>query len=426
MPRPVHTWHPATRLAWRFVFTYFALYSLATQISGGLLLLPHFSFPGIGTLWPMREITFWWARVFRATSPLVRTGTSGDTAFYWVQTGWLLIVATLATAVWSSLDARRENYATADKWFRLFIRFGLAAQMFYYGMAKVIPTQFPPPSLVTLIEPVGNLSLTDLLWTSVGASPAYEMFTGWAEVLAGLLLIVPRTTTLGVLICLADMIQVFVLNMTYDFGLKQFSFHLVLMAAFLLAPELPRLASVLLVDHGGQSRLFGTRRANRLALAAQILFGVYLLAMFTSISRGRWYAEGGGAPVSPLRGIWNVTDISIDGQPRSPVLSDYDRTWRRVIFDSRDTVSFQRLDDSIAHYGVSIDMGTRAVALTKGNSPTWNARFTFEQPAADRLVLDGAMDGYRIHMQLELMGLDTFRLLNSGFRWVRLPDPYGG
>jgi len=51
------------------------------------------------------------------------------------------------------LERERLSYEALDEWFRLFLRFALAAQMFYFGMAKVIPTQFPPPSLVTLVEP---------------------------------------------------------------------------------------------------------------------------------------------------------------------------------------------------------------------------------------------------------------------------------
>ena len=136
-------------------------------------------------------------------------------------TSLVVVIGIAVTAIWSVVDYGRPNYVTLHKWFRLFLRFALAAQMFYYGMAKVIPTQFPRPSLVTLVEPVGNLSVTDLLWTSIGASVGYQMFTGWAEMLAGVLLVIPQTTTLGALICLADMTQVFVINMTYDFGLKQ-------------------------------------------------------------------------------------------------------------------------------------------------------------------------------------------------------------
>jgi uncharacterized membrane protein YphA (DoxX/SURF4 family) len=76
-------------------------------------------------------------------------------------------------------------------------------------MTKVIPTQFPSPSLDTLVTPAGDLTLSALLWTSIGAAPAYEVFTGCIEVLGGILLLVPRTTTLGALISMAAMLQVF-------------------------------------------------------------------------------------------------------------------------------------------------------------------------------------------------------------------------
>jgi hypothetical protein len=430
--RHVPRWRPATRVAFRFCFVYFGLYSLATQIYGGVIIIPNFSLPGLGTVWPMREITSWYAtHLFGVTAPLVYTGSSGDTVFYWVQTFWLLVFAVLATAVWSELDRRREHYAVLHAWFRLFIRFALAAQMFYYGMAKIIPTQFRPPSLVTLIEPVGNLSLTDLLWTSIGASTPYQVFTGVAELVAGLLLLVPRTTMLGAMICLADMIQVLVLNMTYDFGLKQISFHLILLSLFLLAPDLPRLANVFVLNRAtGPSTdrpLFRTVRANRLALAAQILFGLYLIGVHSHISWKYWNEEGGpGGPKSALYGIWNVDQLAIDGQLRSPLLNDYDRRWRRVVFDAPSVMAFERTDDSFVHYGVSIDVNTRTVTLTKANSVTWRAQFIYDRPAPDRLTLDGEMDHLKIHMQLELVGLDTFRLLNSGFRWIRPPDPFGG
>ena len=195
--------------------------------------------------------------------------------------------------------------------------------MFDYGMAKIIPTQFPAPSLVTLVEPVGHLSLTDVLWTSIGAAPAYQIFTGFAELLGGLLLLVPRTTMLGAMICLADMVQVFVLNMTYDFGLKQISFHLLLMSVFLLAPDFSRLVNVFFLNRpAGASAtppLLRTPRANRLALAAQLVFGAYLLVMYTRIGVSYWYGDGGGgSPRSPLYGIWDVDQLAVDGQLRSP------------------------------------------------------------------------------------------------------------
>lgn len=303
----------------RFSVVYFTLYALATQIIGGVLLTPWFSFPALGNVWPMREITHWLAEhAVGLRPPLVFNGNSGDTAFHWIQNAWLLVLAVLITATWLTWQPRRDREQTWHAWFRLFIRFALAAQMFYYGMAKIIPTQFPPPSLVTLVESVGNLSLSDLLWTWVGASTPYQIFTGVAEMASGILLLFPRTTLLGALIGMADMLQVFVLNMAYDFGLKQISFHYLLMFAFLLAPDARRLANVLVLNRAAapssQPDLFATPRANRIARVAQVAFGIYLIGMFTWVATRSYYGPGGpGEPRSALYGIWNIEDLRVDG-----------------------------------------------------------------------------------------------------------------
>jgi hypothetical protein len=427
LPAAVPRWSLRTRIGFRFAFLYLGLFALATQISGSLFLIPNTGFRGFGVLWPMREITLaigW--RLFHVTEPFVFDRNSGETIFFWVQTFWLLIVAVLGTAVWSVLDQRRENYVTLHKWFRVFVRFALAASMFEYGMTKVIPIQFPQPPLNTLVTPAGNLTVSALLWTSIGSSPAYEIFTGCVEMLGGILLLIPRTTILGALICLASMAHVFVLNMTFDIGLKQISFHLVLLALFLLSPELPRFATFLFgdrpTDPSAHTRLFTTTTANRIALVLQIVCGVYLIGMQTYANWSYWYAAGSGSPRSPLYGIWNIDRLSIDGEARPAILNDYDRRWRRVIFDTPNTVAFQRVDDSFARFGVFIDVYNNTLALTKGNSKHWKSTFTFQRPEPDQLTLDGEMDNNRIHMQLQLVDFDTLRLLNSRFRWVRPED----
>jgi|CXWL01.1.fsa_nt_gi uncharacterized membrane protein YphA (DoxX/SURF4 family) len=418
-------WKATTRVAFRFFLVYFTLYAAATQILGGVFVFPGFSFPALGTRWPMRSITTWWADVLRVESPLITTGNSGDTAFYWVQTGWLLVTSIVMTAVWSEL-ARRREYSHAHRWVRLFARFLLAAQMFYYGMAKVIPTQFPRPSLVTLLEPVGNLSLADLLWTWVGASTPYQVFTGIAEVLAGVLLVVPHTATLGAIVAFVDMVQVFVLNMTYDFGLKQISFHLILMALFLIAPDAPRLWQALLGNRVAAAAAprspFDGHRHARLALVAQVVFGLYLVAVFTNLSWTNWNAYSGGRARSPLYGIWAVADLSIDGMRQESSLNAYDYRWRRVIFDTPDVVVIQRTDDSFLHYVAAFDQARHLLVLRKGNSALFEARLDVQQPDVDTLVVDGKMEGSLVRAQLARVGLDEFRLLNSNFRWIRPPD----
>jgi hypothetical protein len=417
-------WGLGLRVAFRFCFVYFGLFCICTQIFGGLISIPKMEILDPSSLWPMRQITFWTAaHIFHARLPLVYTGSgSGDKTFDWVLAFCLLVFAALATAIWSVLDRRRENYVTLYKWFRLFIRFALAGQMFGYGMDKLIPLQMPFPYLTRLLEPFGNFSPMGVLWSSVGASPAYEIFTGFAEMLGGILLIAPRTTMLGALVCVADTTQVFMLNMTYDVPVKLFSFHLVLMALFLVAPEFQRLADFFFrnrtVAPSAQPQLFQTRRANRIAIAAQIVFGIWMVGTAAYGGWGDWHTYGGGRPKSPLYGIWSVDELSIDGQIRSPLLTDYDR-WHRAIFDFPEAVAFQRMDDSLARYGASINVNDKTLALTKVSDKNWKANFTFQRVAQDQLILDGNMDSHNIHMRLQLADRGKFLLVSRGFHWIQ-------
>jgi hypothetical protein len=307
-------------------------------------------------------------------------------------------------------------------WFRLFVRVALAASLFEYGMTKVIPTQFPEPPLTALVTPVGDMTLSALLWTTIGSAPSYEVFSGCIELLAGVLLLFGRTATLGATIALGALLQVASLNMTFDIGLKLVSLHLIALAVIVLAPDLPRFADFFLRHQPAAASMpplpARSRRGQRVLTIALMVFGAYLLGMYAYINWSFWQVGGGGRPKSALYGIWNVQTLSVDGQTRLPELNDYDRRWRRVIFDTPETVVFQRTDDSFASYGASLDRDRQVIALTKENSRNWGAQFTFVR-AADRLTLTGEMDGHQITADLHRVDFEAFPLRNSTFRWIR-------
>jgi hypothetical protein len=135
-------------------------------------------------------------------------------------------------------------------------------------------------------------------------------------------------------------------------------------------------------------------------------------------ARQAWTQYGGGAPKSPLYGIWIVNDMTIDGQPRPPLLTDNDR-WRRVVFDRPTTALFQRMNDSSAFFLAEIDTAAKAIRLKRNSDGAWDARLSFEQPERNRLVLDGMMDGHAIRLQMTLFDRNSFLLVNRGFHWVQ-------
>jgi hypothetical protein len=219
---------------------------------------------------------------------------------------------------------------------------------------------------------------------------------------------------LGTFLALVSLLQVFLLNLTFDIGVKLVTAHLIVMALILLVPVIR-----LKPDSTMEVRL----KADTARTIMPVALGVYLLATQVWINWSFWQVGGGGRPRSVLYGIWNVERLSVDGEVRPAELNDYDRRWRRVIFDAPDVVVFQRTDDSFARYGMSIDRGSGTLALTKGGSRTWSSRLTYDRASDDRMTLAGEMDDRRIEADLRRVDPSAFPLLNSRFRLVRPHDP---
>lgn len=419
-------WSLPTRVAFRFCFLYFSLYVILTQMLTSLLFVTTNDSGAfeIDITPPAKAVVTWLAaHVFRIGHPIVTMETgSGDRIYDWIVLASILTLAIVGTIIWCALSRNRTGYPKLYSWFRLFMRFALAASILTYGAAKILPLQMPFPFLTRLLEPYGHFSPMGVLWASIGASPAYEIFAGAAEMLAGVLLIFPRTATIGALICLADATQVFMLNMTYDVPVKLLAFNLILVSVFLLAYDARRFANFFLLRRPAEPctepPLFRSPRKNRIALVVQILFGLWLIAGNLAGSVSAYSLYGPGRAKSPLYGIWNVHEFTVDGQVRPPLLTDSTR-WRRLVFDFPQFVSAQSMDDSFQGYRVNIDMKSKTFVLGKFSDPKWKANFSFSQPASDSMILDGTMDGHKIEAHLHLFDRSKFLLVSRGFHWIQ-------
>jgi len=414
-------WRLATRIAFRLCFLYFGLYVVTTQMLNGLFNLP---LPSLGATGALKGVVIWTAtNVFNVSYPYVTTITgSGDKTIDWIQAFCLLVAAVAGTAAWSLLDRRRPNYAALHKWYHLFLRFAVGSTMVSYGMVKVIPLQMPYPSLQRLVEPFGHFSPMGVIWYSIGASPAYERFAGAMELAGGVLLFIPQLWLVGALITLADTVQIFTLNMTYDVPVKLFSFQLLLMTLVLLAPEMKRLTRVLILNKTAepstQPPLFLRRRLRLAMVGVQLVFGAYIVGMNLYEANQSWARFGGGAPKSPLYGIWNVEEMRVDGAVRAGLVGDYGR-WRRAIFQNPASMSFQRMDDTFQGYGAKFDDAVKQLTLTMSGEKGETATFAIDRPQPGRLVLDGVMGGHKVRLDMRLLEREKFLLVSRGFNWIQ-------
>ncbi len=417
---PEVRWHPLTRIGFRFAVCYFGLFcAIFGQILWVFAGYPIRWLPADAVVWQMTVASpgyEWVGRaVFGVDTTLHVDSGSGDQAAIWLLVFCIAIVAAVATALWSVLDRRRPAYPTLFAWFLTVMRLCLAGQMLFYGTAKLIPTQMPAPPLDALLTPFGQFSPMSVLWLQVGSAPAYEMLLGAAEVLAGLLLVLPRTATLGALLSVVSMLQVFVLNMTYDVPVKILSFHLLLLSLVVLAPQLRRLADVIVLERHSeparQPALFATARRNRTAAAVQVALGVWVLVGCLAIGAQSWLDYGGGRERSPLYGIWSVSAFSVDGVALPPLTTDETR-WQRLVFDEIGAMTLQRMDGTLTQLPAAVD----ATSIRAEQPPI---HLAYTRPAPDRLQLDGTVDGRAVRITLTQVDLNSFVLRSRGFNWVQ-------
>jgi uncharacterized membrane protein YphA (DoxX/SURF4 family) len=416
---PDARWSASTRFAFRLGFSYFGLYIFVNMIGAILPFIPF----DVGSGKPSVAFVTWAARhIFHYAGPLIEPNSgSGDKVFDYVQNFLILAIAIIATIIWSALDRRRPNYASLHKWFRVVVRFALGGTIILYGFAKVYPNQMPFPSLARLVEPYGNFAPMSVIWYSVGASTAYEIFVGTMEVLGGVLLFIPVAATLGALVCFADTAYIFMLNMTYDVPVKLFAFNLMLMSLFLIAPEMLRLLNAVLSRAVGPSTippLFRSRRANIIAVVVQLVLAGYLVGHEIWSERQGWYQYGGGAPKSALYGIWDIDVMSRDGQVLPPLLTDASR-WRRAIFQYPQNMNFQKMDSTFQPYLTTIDASKDTLVFGKGADKNWKSNFTYQRPSTDHLILDGDMDGHKLHFEMTLVDRSKMMIVSRGFHWIQ-------
>jgi uncharacterized membrane protein YphA (DoxX/SURF4 family) len=409
-------WRPATRVAFRFFFSYFALFLIPSRILGWLP-FGNWLAEMYTMLW--HHVVLWIGHSIVHTTYDISLpeGAVSNSAHATIELGCYLVVAALATLVWSILDRKRLSYTRLHQWFRLVLRFSLAPVMMHYGILKILPTQmFSPPPLGVQAMRVGELTPMQMLWTFMGTSTTYESLTGVAELTGGVLLLLPRTTLLGAMISLADMLMVFTMNMCFDVHVKAWSLHLLVMSALLVAPDLPRLADVFLFNRTAPARiespLFRRRWLALLPHALILLYGLFCLGKYSLELKQRYTKMY--PPRPPLYGLWSVTELTVDGSTAAS-LADPQR-WHYLTFRTPGKVTVESASGTKATYPLRVDPA--AHTLTVGPAAGPQGRFTFSHPDPNVVTLDGVWNGHATHTRLTSMPL-----VSQPFRWIYVFGP---
>jgi uncharacterized membrane protein YphA (DoxX/SURF4 family) len=426
------TWHGATRILFRICFCYLALYALYTFSL--LIALVVRDLGGKQPFFPVEAglhgVVPWVGRhLLGIRQPIdLRNGFSADGLFDWVEHFCFGATALIGALIWSVLDGKRTDYRRLHAWLNLFLRLTLAATMFSYGFDKVFPLQFHSITRMDLVQLLGKLNHEQLMWRFMASSPGYTIFSGSLEVLGGIFLLIPRLSNLGAILCALVLSNVVALNIAYNVTVKLFSFNLLLMAIFLAAPEIPRLARILVLNRPAfpmrrvplAERKWIDKGARILQAALGVCF--FMICLVDDASRYTRIQRASAVAV-PLQGIWTVDEFSVSGEPEHTLFNQAlahdmhvgtgDDRWARLVFDRPGVARIQIRNGEVDYIAIKLDKTVTTAELSDDGDPDWKGKLTIERPQPNLLNLTGVVNGVNVSARLHRMDESQFDLKNE-------------
>ncbi len=229
-----HQWTAWQKIAFRFFFLFLTLQILTENFTGNWFGRTLF-------IWKLGEKIFvqpclWLNNHIFHFKYIPQTWTTFSGALHTIRDTVYLFLTCSVCVLWTIFDKKRTSYNKLLYWFSQCLVIALSCILFSYGIIKIFPVQMMSPSFIGLHTSVGDLRPFDLLWTTFGYGKPYQIFSGFFELSGAILILFRRTRVAGLLIIAPVMLNVVILNYTYQVGVLILSFYILLITLFLLTP----------------------------------------------------------------------------------------------------------------------------------------------------------------------------------------------
>lgn len=422
-------WNFAQKFIFRFFFVYFIIYVAPWAWIENI---PYAAKAAEPWYWLLDQIVQFANRsIFRVYEELVPLNGSGDTSWGWTNLWFFTSFSFLIAILWSVFDRKKTAYPRWNYLLCTIVRYFIALISFSYGISKLYALQMPFPSLSLLATPLGEYLPMRFSWMFIGYSAPYEIFSGAAEVLIGLLLFNRKTITAGILLAMAVYTNVMVLNLCYDIPVKLFSTHLVAMSFFLLAQEQKRILSFFLFNTttvGSDLYQITLKKKwqiiTRYLLKALFIIFIILLPLYNDYKR--YLKVKSASDQKPIRsGIYDVADFVINKDTIPAIVGDSTR-WTNFILHPGTTGSLISSDTLFrkiygrSYFGYFVDSTKNEIAFKW----PWGGRQTdslftlkYSIPDSSTILLRGPVKGDTVFVRLKRTN-KQYRLAEKQFHWL--------
>lgn len=416
---PLIEWNGLKKTGFRFSFIFVIVFILPFPFD---FLLPFTSLPGeLITKLYNAIIPGIGQHVLGIQEPIdLEVNGSGDKTMNYVTLFINFSLACIGALIWGLADRKRKSYSVLFYWFWVVCRYYMAFTMFGYGFAKVFKLQMGALSLNQLVQPIGEQSPMGMAWNFIGFSDLYCRFSGWAEVIAGGLLIFNRTRLLGGLLCFVVMVHVMLLNFAYDIPVKIYSSFLVYLSIIILSPYFKRVIGVLFsnrfVNTLDEAPLFKRAWLNKAALGSKYLVTTAVLWFTISQNTDQQQNYGEKAPPPPLYGIYE-TKTCLKNKDTIYAYAD-SLAWKRLIFNWPGFASVLKYNDQKLRLTCEVDTMKHHIHFTDRNDSTiqYNVNYAILNDSMYQFTGILKQDTFTF-ISLRKTRKD-FLLYKRGFHWV--------
>ncbi len=367
--------------------------------------------------------------IFKVYKELVPLNGSGDTSWAWTHLWFFSLLSLLIAAIWSIADRNKTGYPKWNYLLVTIVRYNVAMVAFGYGIIKVFALQMWFPSLSQLATPLGEYLPMRFSWMFIGYSTPYQVFSGVAEVIVGLLLFNRKTATAGALVGLAVFTNVMAMNLSYDIPVKLFSTHLVIMSLFLVMQEYKRIGAFFVLNQqAAPSTIYDltiTKKWQRITrYVLKGLFVVLIIIMPFYYSYDNYKNSQVIKEQKPIRsGIYDVADFVLNTDTIPALVGDSTR-WTNMIFHAGTTGSLLSSDTLFrkaygrSYFGYFVDTLKQQMTFRWGG-PKSDSLFTLKYsiPDSTTITLRGAVKGDTLFIRLKRTN-KQYRLAEKQFHWL--------
>lgn len=367
--------------------------------------------------------------IFKVYKELVPLNGSGDTSWAWTHLWFFTLFSLLVSLIWTVADKNKSGYPRWNYLLVTIVRYNVAMVAFGYGIIKVFALQMWFPSVSQLATPLGEFLPMRLSWLFIGYSTPYQVFSGVAEVIVGLLLFNRRTATAGALMALAVFGNVMAMNLSYDIPVKLFSTHLVVMSMFLVIQEHQRIAAFFIHNKTAPiSTVYDItinkkwQRITRYVLKGLFVVFIIILPFYNSYER--YQDSKTTKDQTPIAsGIYDVADFVLNKDTIPAIIGDSTR-WSNLILQPGTTGSMLSSDTLFrklygrAYFGYFVDTVKKAITFR------WSGRqsdslFTMQYsiPDSSTINLSGVVKKDSLFVRLKRTN-KQYRLAEKQFHWL--------